>query len=199
MRWLREHNPDIDWHQMSLRFQNAQLSAVIPMLPHKPPTVQPRRPKATVEDIEDVDDIPFTTPPQSELFPEEPQPEGEEEKYTRTPSEPKKPAIGNFPRKAGNQHLPSPKPKPPKPTTPRYQEPNRCPDPDGELDIKIIGAAPFANLIRDGEEIYMLNITPVSENKILRGTLGGGGEGEEVGSRSEGIPRLCRRILGRFR
>jgi len=38
---------------------------------------------------------------------------------------------------------------------------------DSNINIKIIGAAPFARLIRDGTEVYQLHISPISPHKTL--------------------------------
>jgi len=38
---------------------------------------------------------------------------------------------------------------------------------DANIDIKIIGAAPFARLIQEGMEVYQLYISPVSPHKTL--------------------------------
>jgi len=39
---------------------------------------------------------------------------------------------------------------------------------NANIDIKIIGAAPFARLIQEGMEVYQLHISPVSPHKTLR-------------------------------
>lgn len=129
--------------------------------------------KTTIEDVEDNDDVPFTIPPQTDLFPKNPQSNGEEVKQNSTTPES---TFGNSPQKTGNQHLPLPKTKIPQQISSSYEEPISYPDPNKPIDIKIIGAAPFANLIRDGEEIYVLNITPASENKSLGATMEEGGK-----------------------
>jgi len=39
---------------------------------------------------------------------------------------------------------------------------------NANIDIKIIRAAPFARLIREGMEVYQLHISPVSPHETLR-------------------------------
>ena len=160
LKWLKDVNPDVDWTSLSLVFRKERLAGAIPML-------RPGKSyKTTIEEVPD-EDSPTHPPQEGPLFP---------------PSD-KASTRETFPN---DEPIPTSPPKPPpKPSPDDTRKDQQCPAPkdsplndafptptdtpwNHKIDIKIIGAAPFARLIRDGIEVYQLHISPVSPHETLR-------------------------------
>jgi len=159
LKWLRDINPDIDWASLSLVFQKERLAGAIPMF----------RPgknyKTTIEEVTD-EDHPMQPPREGPLFPDNDEPGNDETKPTPTkiPKVPPKPTP--------KDQQPAPKDAPLDDSYPTSLD-DSFPIPkdmllNANIDIKIIRAAPFARLIREGMEVYQLHISPVSPHETLR-------------------------------
>jgi hypothetical protein len=162
LKWLRDINPDVDWASLSLVFRKERLAGAISML------LPEKKGKTTIEEIPD-EDSPIGPPQDGPLFPRNDEP-GE----VNTPPDTKHPSP-KPPPKNGNQRPNDDNLR----TNDTFKEspkveglefpPAQEPAPkDSNIDIKIIGAAPFARLIRDGIEIYQLHISPVLPTETLR-------------------------------
>ena len=114
--------------------------------------------KTTIEEVPD-EDYPTQPPREGPLFPSDDETSADES--THPPKVPPKPTPKDTPR---DQQCPSPKDTP---KDQQYPTPTGTPL-DSKIDIKIIGAAPFARLIRDGIEVFQLHISPTSPHETLR-------------------------------
>lgn len=177
--WLRHFNPEINWRNLTLQFTTEHLHATkvpiylpdedIPIAEDMGPTAttindnqQPKRdPCPTVEEVQD--DEPIVEPNEDAetlLPPDDPAPRARHDgKPPDTHTHPR-PSRKNFTRQKPRQTAP-----------PSHHSPldDLTPDNPDATDIRIIGAAPFANLLRDGEEAFELRISPYSEPEHLNG------------------------------
>jgi len=158
LKWLRDINPDIDWASLSLVFQKERLAGAIPMFRLG------KNYKTTIKEVTD-EDHPMQPPREGPLFPDNDEPGNDETKPTptKTPKVPPKPTP--------KDQQPAPKDAPwddSYPTSLDNSFPILKDAPlNANIDIKIIGAAPFARLIQEGMEVYQLHISPVSPHETL--------------------------------
>jgi len=158
LKWLRDIKPDVDWASLSLAFWKERLTGAIPMF-HLEKDYKP-----TIEEVPDKD-YPMQPPREGPLFPD-----NNETKPTPTKS-PKVPPNPTLKDTQKDQWFPVLKDMPWDDSYPTLLDDSFPTLKDAPLnpniDIKIIGAAPFARLIQEGIEVYQLHISPVSPHETL--------------------------------
>jgi len=117
--------------------------------------------KTTIEEVTD-EDYPMQPPREGPLFPDN---DKTKPTPTKSPKVPPKPTLKD-------QQFPVLKNTPWDDSYPMSLDDSFSTPKDmlldSNIDIKIIGAAPFARLIGEGIEVYQLHISPVSPHKTLR-------------------------------
>jgi len=158
LKWLRDINPDMDWASLSLAFRKERLAGAIPMF-------RPEKDyKPTIEEVPD-EDYPMQPLQEGPLFPDN---DKTKPTPTKSPKVPPNPMLKDM-RK--DQRFPAPKDMPWNDSYPTSWDDSVPTLKDAllnpNINIKIIGAAPFARLIREGIEVYQLHISPVSPHETL--------------------------------
>ncbi|KAG6896399.1 hypothetical protein C0992_008521 [Termitomyces sp. T32_za158] len=138
--WLRNVNPDIDWATLTMKFDTpgAELAAAIHLLP-----------SPNLDDTEPRDTLNTPEPQSPTLLPAHaPCPPNISRNKYKGP---------NYPTQSSWSTL--------RPTLEDVPPPLAHPS---ALDIKIIGAAPFARILQEGAQAFQLHITPALPEEHLR-------------------------------
>ncbi|KAG6815275.1 hypothetical protein H0H93_010365, partial [Arthromyces matolae] len=194
--WLRKVNPDIDWRKMTMTFDGTSTiaaSTILPLHRKSPPvlieeiededapkpskeasTFQPLlrdlREGEVVETLEPTTTInPCTTTPTTTTN-DQPIPQSPTKAQRQNPKFPP-----NIPRNRVKRYRSRSK-SPGRTSTDEETTSNinlediedSSPGPKGRPHVRIIGAAPFANLLRDGVEAFQLHIAPSIPEEQLR-------------------------------
>jgi hypothetical protein len=137
--WLRQENPDIDWEALTLRFRKHKLAAAInlELAPTDFEVIESELPPATAHSPVLTTSATSVPPPSVPLPPD--------------------PSRRSTP----------PKLEPKIETVPDLDLPASDPDPTSAAPhISLIGAAPFALLMKNGAEVFQLHISPVSPENL---------------------------------